>query len=143
MLINETSNFDMTFKGSGEPVWTTDSKFGSYAIHFDGYDDYVNQSTLLDNVPNNGTIELWFKPDVTIYSSTDGRVLVHKENSLLADAMDVRFKSGDGRLDWHTIPNNKITDRIYSKTNIWYAGTWYHVAVTWGSNGKEIWVNGI
>ncbi|PJA19191.1 MAG: hypothetical protein COX63_01725, partial [Candidatus Diapherotrites archaeon CG_4_10_14_0_2_um_filter_31_5] len=60
-LIDATGNHDGSFKGTGEPAWTENSKFGVSALSFDGTNDYVsvpdhNELDLTDEI----SVEFWF-----------------------------------------------------------------------------------
>ncbi len=112
----------------------------SYALDFDGVDDYVN-------IPHNanqlltggGTIEAWIKPDTA--GESTGRIIDKSTNGY-----------GGGGFDFSVISNNRIAFRINegpalsSTTNsvVVGGGNWYHIVATWDSSGYvTLYVNGV
>jgi len=140
-LIDETGVYDGIFRSADNPIWTTDSMFGPHALEFDGIGDNVSQPALLETIPQEGTIELWFKPSVDIGTEHLEVWLTFKIPSQY-NSCHMGWSDYDSRL--HLQMNVLGTKHFaYSNKRIWKAGTWYHVAVTWGSRGMEIWVNGV
>jgi hypothetical protein len=132
------NNNDITL--SNAAMWTTTAKMGAAAINPAAL--YIGtEETLLDVCPANGTIEMWFNPNVTIDSSiSSNKTLMEKINGVSQGQYDIAFESGDGRVWFY---NSKAGVKIFSTTAVWTAGTWYHIAATWGAGGMEIWINGI
>ena len=60
----DSSGFNNNGTLYNKPQWTTDKINGSYALSFDGIDDYVlvNDDNSLDILTNNISIEAWIKP---------------------------------------------------------------------------------
>jgi hypothetical protein len=137
--------YDMTFKGMGEPSYTTDSRVGDFAIHFDGKDDLVYHPSFFDDMPKDGTIEFWFKPDAE-WNATDGRErhIINKINSWEGGTnyFTVWKRPFYGEMHFHMVKNG-ISHNISSVTDVWKRDQWYHVAATWGSNGMHLYVNGV
>ena len=100
-------------------------------ISFDGVDDYIN----LGNTVGTGvrTIELWFKPKVTInsQSSTYSPLVVRDENPNANEfglTFLPSFVGNSGQLLFYIYTNSSTSYRIYSDSNNWIADKWYHVA---------------
>ncbi|MEM4271468.1 MAG: LamG-like jellyroll fold domain-containing protein [Candidatus Pacearchaeota archaeon] len=119
----------------GGATYTT-GKVGQ-AFNLDGVDDYVSipDSDLLR--PSSGTIDLWFSPSINIDSSVGYyHSLIHKYTNDY-NTIIIQSVANDGRIRFYL--NGNV---IYSNNNLWTAGTWYHIAVTFGSGGMKMYING-
>ena len=144
---DETGNYPLSFKGPGEPAWTADSKCGAGACQFDGLDDLLQNSTLLDVVPASGTVEFWFRPSSTLTTATAGNIRFINKYSSSTHNMIIWFRgSADatrkGRICIY-ISAGAQEGWASSTTTTWTAGTWYHIAGTWGATGLKLYVNGV
>jgi VCBS repeat-containing protein len=110
------------------------------AIGFDGIDDYVeivhDPSYLIDD----GTVQLWFNA-----------------NDLLSDqglfSKDSSGNDNGGHFTIRAMSNGSIEVRLQdnavgdyflnSSAGSFTASTWHHVAVTFGSNGMELYLDGV
>jgi len=144
---DETGVYNATFKASGEPAWTTTSRFGSYAVNFIAADgDYINQNDLLGTMPPNGTIEFWFRSNKPMNDTTDAATFFHKITDAPAETLLEKRGSYDserkGKICFWI--SNSGDGYFGACTNItsWDADKWYYVMVTWGSNGMNVYING-
>ncbi|MDX1407871.1 MAG: LamG-like jellyroll fold domain-containing protein, partial [Saprospiraceae bacterium] len=109
------------------------------AIHFDGTDDYVevahDDAYLLDD----GTIQLWFNAD----DLATNQGLISKDSN--------GFDTG-GHFEIRLLTNGSIEVRMQSTSGNSYlysaagsvgAGSWHHVAVTFGSGGMALYLDGV
>jgi hypothetical protein len=109
------------------------SKVNTFGLSFDGVDDYVSIPVTL---PDNGTIEMWFKPDSLFNFNT-------------------LWDSPVGTNDWEcwVYSTGVIAARVASNQtlvqynlNLLYGGAlqWFHVAFTWEKTGStNLYVNGV
>ncbi|OQW99139.1 MAG: hypothetical protein BWK80_63375, partial [Desulfobacteraceae bacterium IS3] len=120
---------------SGAVFFASPCSAANDSLSFDGTDDYVNCGDSPFQIAN-GTWEAWFKP--TVLGGV--KAIITK---------DVDNYNDDGYLGIHG--SNKIWFFIDKSDNSYYelfsdstvsTGTWYHVAVTWGS-GMKMYVNGV
>ena len=105
------------------------------ALSFDGGTDQVTcgdaafQST-------NGTWECWFKA-----SSTSGyQAIIGKEAAGYSDNEGL-IGIWEGYIGFHIHISPSTEHNVQSNSTV-TAGTWYHVAVTWGSGGMKMYVDG-
>jgi hypothetical protein len=131
--VDEKAVSDGTFT-NGPKSDMDNAKFDS-AIHFDGNDDYIVMEHNDAYLINQGTITFWFKAedlsgDQALFSKdsngydTGGHLTIFLNNSTLK----ARLQS-------------TTTSYELSQSGI-SADTWYHVAVSFGSSGMKLIVNG-
>ncbi|MGD8934195.1 MAG: Ig-like domain-containing protein, partial [Gammaproteobacteria bacterium] len=112
---------------------------GDTSISFDGTDDYVeiahDDAYLIDD----GTVQLWFKADDLL---TEQGLFSKDSNS---------FDTG-GHFTIRLKTDGSVEVRLQSTTDSYYvsslpgsvtAGSWHHVAVNFGSNGMELFLDGV
>jgi len=120
-------------------TFSTSPKIGTHCGLFDADVDYVDIGTLGQSAAMaNGTIELWINPTATYNSSLT-------ENVNMFGRANVRpriYIDPDGKIRW-SIYSGSGTNEVLSLTASWTGGTWYHVTVTWGSNGQRLYINGV
>jgi hypothetical protein len=114
---------------------TLDTKGGKVggAYSFDG-NDYIN--TNYGTMTTDGSVSLWFKPAISQSATTlFDKVATGNDFALFYNL------SSDGKL---TFRNQKSTIyNAYSTTTNFNANSWYFVAVTWGSKGMYLYLNGV
>lgn len=128
---------------SSEPTWTTDSAFGTYALSFDGDNDYVeiaNESNFDFDWDDPFTIEAWVKT-----SSDDILNIVTKMKNTAPNTGYQLIKhdnvgydpGGDNKLYFFLIDTYN-TDMIvvYGSTDI-TDGSYHHVVVTYDGSGTD------
>jgi len=152
-FVNDSmDSWDLSKKSNNEPLWNdTDQKFGDSSLLFDGVDDYITNPSIFDNIPSNGTFEFWWKPDKTYNSSVDdfNTFLYKKNKNSPLNKMVVLWRGSDsepymrGKIQFLLQTDDSTIYRVTSTTNEFLAGVWYHIATTWGSDGMEIYVNGV
>ena len=101
------------------------SNITTEAADFDGASDYLRISHHNDFALANGTIQLWFDAD----STSGTRTLLEKSGGL-----KVWIENGSLK---YTVGGNTLTASGSISTN-----TWYHLAVTWGAAGMQIYLDG-
>ncbi|MGD2055097.1 MAG: Ig-like domain-containing protein, partial [Gammaproteobacteria bacterium] len=112
---------------------------GDTSISFDGTDDYVeiahDDAYLIDD----GTVQLWFKADDLL---TEQGIFSKDSNS---------FDTG-GHFTIRLKTDGSVEVRLQSTTDSYYvsslpgsvtAGGWHHVAVNFGSDGMELFLDGV
>ncbi|OFZ50984.1 MAG: hypothetical protein A3D92_10140, partial [Bacteroidetes bacterium RIFCSPHIGHO2_02_FULL_44_7] len=133
------NHYNISFRGGGEPQWTPDSKMGAYAVRYDGLDDYMYNTDIFDNVPENNTVEFWFKPNITMDENYTNSPIFVEIGGVSGKVIHIRW---DGNL--HVIRfyiengGYNLTDYVGTLN----AGQWYHLAFTWGKGGMNIFVDG-
>lgn len=119
-------------------------------LNFDGVDDYVNLGNTVGN--NARTIEFWFSPSINIDSTlTDFVALVTREVSPTNEhEWDIHFiKSGitalpAGKIRFTIHETVGTRYEIFSNSNKWNAGEWYHLAAVIDSiQGMMLFINGV
>ncbi len=132
------NNNDGTIGGAS---WTTDAKFGSYALSFDGDDDYIDFGDVFDE--STGSIEMWFKLDENFNSSSNSDMMLFSKYVKVQGkeySVRLKFEADDGKI-YFVITKQDAPYSIYSDSVSWVGSTWYHVASTWGSNGMKMYIN--
>ena len=130
---------------SGGSTWsdlTTNGNDGTiYGATLDGDSlkfgsgDYVNIPDTADIVNSNFTIETWFKLDST---TNQWNAIVGKGSSDASEELCLLVRPGNNVIyfDWGT--GSQYVQPSYT----WQANIWYHIAMTFGTNGIYFWVNG-
>ena len=105
-------------------------------VYFDGVDDYVEIPHSADYVMDEGTVTLW----VNIDAIGTEQMLFSKDH--------LNFGTG-GHLTLSVQPGGDLQTRLQSTTASMYvntapvsAGTWIHVAFSWGAGGMAMYVDG-
>jgi VCBS repeat-containing protein len=108
------------------------------AVHFDGVDDYIEITHSNDFLLDNGTFQFWFNPDTIGVQQT----LLSKDH--------IGFGTGGHATIWMTGSGtiqvrlqSTTTDIFIESSNPVTAGQWHHVAFSFGSNGMELYVDGV
>jgi len=133
-VTDETGNYDASL--SNADAWSATAKYGAASIYPNAL-YRMTQSTLLDSMPDNGTVEFWFCPDIDV---SKFYVLFRKYGG---DGKDLGLwfeAAASYALQFYKVGSDGVKT-INSTTNTWTAGTWYHVAITWGSEGMKLWIN--
>jgi VCBS repeat-containing protein len=134
-----TGNASGTYNGvtlgqAGAISGDTDTSAG-----FDGIDDYIEISHDGSYLLNDGTVQLWFNAD----NVTTNQALISKDST--------GYDTG-GHFTVRALSDGSIQVRIQDTTSDYYlnstagsltAGSWHHVAVTFGSNGAELFLDGV
>jgi len=143
-----------TFKGAGEPAWTTSGKFGS-ALQFDGVNDYVdcgNGASL--NITTQVTIELWANLTgggwMGLVSKGESTSIKDQNYVLFLGSTTPHLGFGDGTnyreftgtaiaTGWHHIVAviNSSTDMRIYVDSIQQSGTYGGTATTLTANTKK------
>ena len=125
---NDIENFRCT----GQTAWTRDSKYGDYALEFDGENGCTGVSAYYEfnsGSPDEMTAEAWIKLDK-----------IDRWNPVYAHYEDGYFR-------FYVDDDNKLNLRVYSSSDGWYTVTgttelesdvWYHVAATYSSTTDRI-----
>jgi hypothetical protein len=128
-----------------EPQWV--NGVSGKALSFDGSDDYVlvQDSSSLD-IRDQISVEFWMKPAANLpyphpSSNHPGMDIFNKGDayvgSIHLDPADPNYGEIEFALPG---PPHKI---IYSKTNLWASGEWYHLAFTYDGSNMRVYVNGV
>ncbi|MBN2094959.1 MAG: DUF2341 domain-containing protein [Candidatus Aenigmarchaeota archaeon] len=130
-----------TFKGTGEPAWTTDGRFGS-ALKFDGVDDYVVVGEdKLDN-SSQGTAEAWIKLEGLTAASY--KILGYGGDADNSGVFGLEIRNTGGNCYFGFVDREgPATDLDITRgSTVLTTEVWYHVV--WWSNGTvwRLYVNG-
>ena len=108
-------------------------------LNLDGDGDCLN----LPQIPQltSYSISFWFSPSTTRDSSAATRHMLYEANGPQPDTYIQLFDDGKLRYRTFVTPINNL----YSVTDKWIGGAWYHVAATWDSTSrvKNLYINGI
>ncbi len=106
------------------------------AVYFDGIDDYVEIPHSADYLLDDGTVTLWAKIDALGVEET----LFSKDS----EGLDT-----GGHLTITVQAGGDVQVRLQSTTTSYFvnsapisAGTWFHVAFSWGSDGMALHIDG-
>jgi len=107
------------------------------ALEFFGGDDYIAIAHADDFLIDNGTMSLWFNANNV---SSRGELF----------SKDSQFNDTGGHLTVY-VESSCVTARLQSTNSAHYVssantlqvGTWYHVALCWGSEGMKFYLNGL
>ena len=119
----------------------------SYALKFDGSNDYVDLGTDAGN--SILTVELWFKPE-RIYNDTLGATasLLMRNDPIKNEEFGLyigklTLSGEEGRVVFYrSSGGTKYT--VVSDNNSWSLGVWYHVAGTIDPlNGMKLYIDGV
>lgn len=139
-LYDSTSNnYDLTKKAANEPLEKDDKE-----QHFDGTDDYIAQTTLLDTVPANGAISVYFKPDdASEAADNDLLVKINDETGAAQDYITFRWDAdaGAGSRFIKGIKNKDGAEITLTSTTEISNSVYYLATMTWGSDGYKWYVN--
>lgn len=122
----------------------------NYVINYNGSGNSINIGTSAGNGVR--SIEFWFKPTVTINSTTPmaGYTFVERndgsqlyEYGIYVRGSDWNGFGNEGHIAFFVRYSGTLHE-IYSNANSWTAGTWYHVAgVIDPSTGMKLYINGV
>jgi len=133
---NATNNHNITVVGDAKHS-TTQNKIGATSIAFDGTGDRldITNSDLMESAE--GTIEAWVYMNAFESGSTDyyHPPIYHKGN--IYQNLSVN-SSGTVISYLYTGSPNALSSNVNIST-----GAWNHLAVTWNSSGRKIWINGV
>jgi len=127
--------FDGTYQ-NGPVLGQQGAMVDSMATQFDGNNDHVeilhNNAFLLDE----GTFAFWFKAD----NISVNQGLVTKDSSSYDTGGHLRIHLDESKAKFRL---QSTTDGYHIASSALSSNTWYHIAVTFGSAGMKIYVNGI
>jgi len=121
---------------AGGIVPLSGGKEGGGALQFDGTDDYVDIGAGKFDDLANGTLEAWIKRGAT--AGDDAFISYYKDNS---NRSPFFIRDTDGKAYFEIIVGG-VNHQIYSDSAL-SQDTWYHVAVTFGSGGMKMYINGV
>ena len=124
------------------PTWTCVA--GGNALTFDGTDDYVDAGSAATLDIANGTVAAWFKADV---AQVDEHLIVDKNQTgnVDGDFLLMIQDSDDSPSPNHVrlfLENGVSSVSIFADAPVTF-GTWTHAAVTFGSGGMEMYIDGV
>jgi len=136
-VINQISGSDnLTLTNS--VAWNNQNTlFGPFDIYCNGIHRAYKSTTVVPNIPNDGTVEMWFMPDKIIDSSTTELRLLDW------NYVSIRFLASDGRI------SAAVHDGVSWRTSMSAQNTWnpneiYKIDLTWGASGNvTLYVNDV
>jgi len=110
------------------------SASAQHSLHFDGIDDYTDLGAVVGTGIR--TVELWFKPDSTIDSSTfsDYSTLIVRNSDNCGGCQEygLQFVAAQyphpGTIRFYHYDDNANLFQVFSDGDQWQAGEWHHVA---------------
>lgn len=135
-----SANYDYNATLSNTAAWNTATpKLGNSSIYFNNAYNAV-QGTLLDVVPANFTISLWFRPDAT-FNEADTDYLFDKYTVWTSDFFQSYFNA-DGTLSVYG-KNGGTVHNVHTSQSSWAANTWFYLFATWSTTyGLVVYING-
>lgn len=137
-VIDQTSTNDCTVNGA------TLNATGVYggAVSFDGVDDYLSCGSAAELDIAEGTAVFWFKLDNL--PGTVHRAIFGKDSPQSNDGdfgANYGHLAEDNRL--YSFGGDATTDNGVPTNDPQVADQWYHVAMTWGSSGMTMYLDGV
>ena len=121
-------------------VLATDANVDSYALDFDGTDDYVNCGTSSSaDITGPITLEAWVRPDV---AATQSIVKKNGANSGYELSLSNDVPGGLPQNFFFRL-NGNTSYRINSASYYPIDGTWVHVAATYDGSVIKLYINGV
>ena len=128
---------DLALSARGGCLWTRECRFGASAVEFtDGGGGAVSE-TLFDTPPRANSVEIWFKPGVTLDSGCGQTYYLIAIEGVRGQAATLRW---DGNL--HVLRFYLEAQGDYDKLDCsgpFLQGKWYQVVVSWGPSGMRLW----
>ena len=123
---------------TGATLETSEKKFGTASVSFDGVDDYGTINDLVSAMTTTGTISMWFYIPSSIVSGkklwgfgdTNGNEFLRA--SIESDNIDIKFRVA-GTTQWQ---GNTGSSSIS-------ADTWYHFAITQDGTSPKFYLQGV
>ncbi len=140
--INDVSghNNNGTINGAS---WT--EGLSGKGLYFDGINDYITLNGGIINGLTSGSIAFWFKPANRIDSTSDAQTIFTSARigDNLQIALVLQGKTNNGlALFRKAAAYPSIETDLYSNKNVWEAGQWHHIAITWSGSNMSIYFNG-
>lgn len=107
----------------------------NYSLNFDGLSDYVSfsQTPSIQSIAGAGSISLWiYQPSI---SGTPGTVV--SINPSGGSSQSIEIDTAFTQIDF-SLGNNSISSGVSGFS----ASSWTHVAATWDTTGRKLYVNG-
>ncbi|HEX7414114.1 MAG TPA: LamG-like jellyroll fold domain-containing protein [Bacteroidia bacterium] len=130
--------------------YTAKAQTTNYVINYNGSSNYINVGATVGNGVR--SIEFWFKPSVTINSSTSipGYSFIERNDGGQTHEYGAYIKGSDwssngnvGHLAFFARYSGTLHE-VISNSSSWTAGTWYHVAgVIDPTTGMRLYINGV
>jgi len=135
-----TGSYDFTVTNAAG--WTGTAKWGSNAYNFADSYRAVNNTLWDANPSEEGTVEFWFRPNVTLENPiAHTNYLVSKLMITGSDELIMRINT-NGTLT----TSAQMNGTEYTQTTVqasWTAGTWYHVALIWDADAVGLYIDGV
>jgi hypothetical protein len=124
------------------PTWAC--LVGGYALDLDGTDDYVDAGSDPSLDVSNGTVAAWFKangPQIVEHTIVDKNWAGLADGELMLMIQDSDDTPSPNHVRLYL--ENGVSDvSIFSDAPVAF-GTWTHVAVTFGSSGMTMYIDGV
>ena len=121
-------------------VSTTQAKFGTTSMYFDGSGDYLYSPVSSSNIlGNTWTIEFWYQPTsrATTYPAI---ICISDSNSNYANTISIfdRHQSATTKFSFCVANAGTISSGTTNVSN----GTWYHIALVSNNGSNTLYING-
>ncbi|MCG8508492.1 MAG: PA14 domain-containing protein, partial [Rhodospirillales bacterium] len=106
------------------------------APEFDGSDDYIEISHHNAYLLDHGTVSFWFRSD----NLSGEHGLLSKDSSGYDNGGHLHIYTDGAQLKAQL--GSTTANHAVSSASVLSTGTWYHVALTWGTGGVRLYLNG-
>lgn len=130
-----------------ESMWELEPRLGEYSINVSTTAQNARMTGM--SIPENGTIEFLFKPNINYNQGNPGGAVIiqsDQDGGGNSNYFVCRIAgSGEDGVFYCSIAGagNEGQGRIVGSTDNFTAGKWYHIVVQYGANSALIWVNGV
>lgn len=111
---------------------------GNTAVEFNGTDSYVEIAHSADYLTDEGAVQFWFRSDNPTYQQG----LFSKDHSGLGTGGHLTlWVTASGQVQYR-LQSTTAEYNLFSSAGSVTAGTWHHVAATFGSGGMKLYLDG-
>jgi hypothetical protein len=128
-------------------LWTIAIQAQNKVMSFDGVNDHINLGSTVATGAR--TIEMWFNPSINITTASASYYpLIVRDETPNNKEFGLTFMPNStgfgGQLLFYVHNNSTTSFRIYSNSNTWSSGQWYHVsAVVHPTQGMMLFIDGV
>ena len=135
------ANYDGTFLGAGEPVWSVDvpDAYAAGSADFDGNNDEIDCGTTALGVTDSITIVIWAKVEG---SQSDGRIITKHLGDVPNYGWVVR-QDETNHVRFSVVTDDDAWSDLDTANNTLPDNTWVHIAITYDTANVKAFLGGV